>query len=636
MKLRRIATALLTAALFGGVAALVPAGVASASTTPAWVVGGSASSSAMSSASSIEISPNGKYLAVDDNGEPAEVSVYSIGDTGALTPAPGSPFTLSGMASSPPGAPLAWSPNSDYLAVPGTNLSSGDMLIEVLSVGTGGALSEASSEDFTDGISTATLTNIEYSPNGEYLAASGNGGVWMFTVGSGGTLTETSGSPIAPSNGGGTLAFSSAGNYLLVTSTSLPEIDIYSVGTGGTLTVTSSSGVTDVSNSGVASVSVSASGDQVALVALPNETSGPYIDTLQTGSLSGGSLFFNNMTSVSADTSTVEAVAESSAGNEEAVAGAGIYSSGPSLLSSPSAVTGAMAVSFGPGDMLAALAGSGNTVDLLVPSTTATATVQPTNPASGQQVTLTASVTDTVPGGEVPAGTATFSSGSTTLCSATVTTAGSGSCTTTLPAGSDTISVSFAPTDMVGASTGSMDVGVNQGSDTNVTTDLAGGTMSVAAPSSLSFAVTLDGANQSINQPVSLTANDNTGTGDGWNLTVVSTPLKTSASTPVVIPSSWTVALNGSSSSANSTTPPAVADAGTGTYTQPSGNAAIYPLLVPGVHGASSTPAPVYTAVAGSGLGQFDLAADVWLSVPANAMAGNYAATFTWAIAVGP
>ena len=44
-------------------------------------------------------------------------------------------------------------------------------------------------------------------------------------------------------------------------------------------------------------------------------------------------------------------------------------------------------------------------------------------------------------------------------------------------------------------------------------------------------------------------------------------------------------------------------------------------------------PATVYSAAAGSGMSDFDLVADVWQSV---AKAGNYSATFTWAIAVGP
>lgn len=176
---------------------------------------------------------------------------------------------------------------------------------------------------------------------------------------------------------------------------------------------------------------------------------------------------------------------------------------------------------------------------------------------------------------------------------------------------------------------------------TPVSADITGGTLSISAPSSLSYSATLDGSNQSLSQPAVIGANDNTGTGDGWDVTVVSTPLETSATTPVVIPSGWTVQVNGSSSSASSTTAPAASDnapsGSTGSYTAPSGNTATYPLAVPGVHGASSpTPASVYTAAAGSGMGDFNLAADVWQGIPANALAGSYSATFTWAIAVGP
>jgi hypothetical protein len=175
----------------------------------------------------------------------------------------------------------------------------------------------------------------------------------------------------------------------------------------------------------------------------------------------------------------------------------------------------------------------------------------------------------------------------------------------------------------------------------SVAADITGGTLSVSAPSSLSYSATLDGSNQSLSQPATLGANDNTGTGDGWDLTVVSTALETGATTPVVIPSDWTVQVNGSSSSATSTTAPAVSEnqpsGSTGTYTDPSGNTATYPLSVPGIHGASSpTPVSVYNAAVGSGMGDFNLAADVWQNIPANALAGSYSATFTWAIAVGP
>lgn len=176
---------------------------------------------------------------------------------------------------------------------------------------------------------------------------------------------------------------------------------------------------------------------------------------------------------------------------------------------------------------------------------------------------------------------------------------------------------------------------------TAVSADITAGTLSVTAPSSLAYAATLNGSDQSLSQPATLGANDNTGTGDGWNVTVASTALETSATTPVVIPSNWTVELNGSSSSASSTTGPALSQnqpsGSTGTYTNPSGNTATYPLAIPGVHGAASpTPATVYTAAAGSGMGDFNLAADVWQNIPANADAGSYSATFTWTIAVGP
>lgn len=176
-------------------------------------------------------------------------------------------------------------------------------------------------------------------------------------------------------------------------------------------------------------------------------------------------------------------------------------------------------------------------------------------------------------------------------------------------------------------------------SSSGVEADVTGGALSITAPPLLTFAVTLNGGNESTVQSErqAVSVNDDTGTGAGWHVTVISTALETSATTPVVVPSSWTVTLNGSTSSATATTAPAVFNNGGGTNTAPSGNTATYPLTIPGVHGASSpTPAVVYTAAAGSGMGNFDINADFWQNIPADALAGGYRSTLTWSVVAGP
>ena len=171
---------------------------------------------------------------------------------------------------------------------------------------------------------------------------------------------------------------------------------------------------------------------------------------------------------------------------------------------------------------------------------------------------------------------------------------------------------------------------------TSVSTNLAGGPLSIAvAQQSLAYGFTLDGEDQSRADVVGLEPSDLTGTGDGWAVTVSSTPLENASGQAV--PSTWALGLNGSSTSPSATTGLSASDDGSGTYTLPSANTATYPLAVPGVHGSTNpTPATVYTAAAGSGMGSFSVPAYLWLSAPANASSGTYSATLTWTISQGP
>ena len=171
---------------------------------------------------------------------------------------------------------------------------------------------------------------------------------------------------------------------------------------------------------------------------------------------------------------------------------------------------------------------------------------------------------------------------------------------------------------------------------TNVSTDLTGGPLSIAvAQQSLAYGFTLDGQDQSQADAVGLEPSDLTGTGDGWAVTVSSTPLDSASGQAV--PSTWGLGLNGSSTSPSATTGLSASGDGSGTYTLPSANTATYPLSVPGVHGSTNpTPATVYTAAAGSGMGSFSIPAYLWLSAPANASSGTYSATLTWTISQGP
>ena len=170
---------------------------------------------------------------------------------------------------------------------------------------------------------------------------------------------------------------------------------------------------------------------------------------------------------------------------------------------------------------------------------------------------------------------------------------------------------------------------------TPLSTSLKGGPLSVAVdPSSASYAFTLNGTDQAQSQPLSLEPSDLTGTGDGWNVTVSSSPLQTAGGR--VVPDSWAMNLNSSASDIMATDGLTASSNGTGTYTLPVPQSVSYPVPVPGLSGGSVVPGTVYGAEPGSGLGSFAMPVDMWLSVPANALAGDYSSIVTWTITSGP
>jgi hypothetical protein len=141
----------------------------------------------------------------------------------------------------------------------------------------------------------------------------------------------------------------------------------------------------------------------------------------------------------------------------------------------------------------------------------------------------------------------------------------------------------------------------------------------------------LNGADQSKDAPVTLSVSNTAP--NGWQVTVAATPLTTGTSS--TIPPTWELTLNGSTTSAFATTAPVISPVGPGPYVLPT-NSVVYPIAVPGIYGGSSpTPATVYTAAQNTGTGNFDIAGDLWLSVPANALAGAYTSTLTWTIVEG-
>jgi hypothetical protein len=163
------------------------------------------------------------------------------------------------------------------------------------------------------------------------------------------------------------------------------------------------------------------------------------------------------------------------------------------------------------------------------------------------------------------------------------------------------------------------------------TATLTGGTLTVEAPPTLSWSGTLSGASQSLGAQATVSPIDATGSGLGWNITLTSTQFTTGTHT---LPTS-ALTINGSSTSATSTTAPVDTPAtASDTAAVPHGDVA-YPYTVPA--GSTAPSATVfYDANANSGMGTNNLATDWWLAVPSGSYAGTYTDTITVAITSGP
>ena len=179
--------------------------------------------------SSVAFRPDGKLLATANAGD-GTVSVFSVGAGGALTEVAGSPFATGTGPSSGPRS-LAFSPSGGYLAVGNW----ADDSVSVFSVGTGGALTQVTGSPFVTG---AGPQSVAFSPNGGLLATANltDSTVSVFSVGAGGALSEVTGSPFATGKGPQSVVFSPVGGLLATANRIDSTVSVFSVGAGGALT----------------------------------------------------------------------------------------------------------------------------------------------------------------------------------------------------------------------------------------------------------------------------------------------------------------------------------------------------------------------------------------------------------------
>jgi DNA-binding beta-propeller fold protein YncE len=163
------------------------------------------------------------------------VSAYSIGSNGALTPVPGSPFP----AGHTPGK-VAVDPTGQFAyVVNGSNNVPGSGAVSAFSIGSNGVLTPVPGSPFPAGSSPVSVT---VDPTGKFAyVANFSNTVSAFSIGSNGALTPVPGSPFPAGLGPESVAVDPTGKFAYVAniSSNVPgsgTVSAFSIGSNGVLT----------------------------------------------------------------------------------------------------------------------------------------------------------------------------------------------------------------------------------------------------------------------------------------------------------------------------------------------------------------------------------------------------------------
>ncbi|HWB22175.1 MAG TPA: hypothetical protein VG652_04750 [Gaiellaceae bacterium] len=147
-----------------------------------------------------------------------------------------------------------------------------------------------------------------------------------------------------------------------------------------------------------------------------------------------------------------------------------------------------------------------------------------------------------------------------------------------------------------------------------------GASLALTVPSTISWAVTLNGADQTTSTPLVVTADDESGARAGWNITGTSTTFKNAASK--LLPTTATSLTSAS------------AVAATGNCNTPA-NSIVYPVTLP-AGTVAPTAVKLYDATSGTGRGPSTVTLNFTIAAPANIYTGTYSSTWTFSIVSGP
>jgi 6-phosphogluconolactonase (cycloisomerase 2 family) len=170
---------------------------------------------------SVAFSPTGNLLATV-NLVDGTVSVFTVSAAGALSAVPGSPFATGQQPRA-----VAFSPAGNLLAV----ANQADDTVSVFAVSATGALSPVPGGDSGPGAfqTGASPVGLAFNSSGGLLAVAneGAGTVSIFTVGPGGTLTPSAGSPLTVGDAPSSLAFSPSGSLLAVANSAASTVSMF-------------------------------------------------------------------------------------------------------------------------------------------------------------------------------------------------------------------------------------------------------------------------------------------------------------------------------------------------------------------------------------------------------------------------
>src|ERR1700733_4380394 len=218
-------------------------------------------------APAMAVSPDGQWLIVLD-GTTQQLDIFQINSsTGALTSvtSPVAYSTTSGV----------WQPSDIRISPDGTLVfaalgTAGDVVF-TFNTTTGVA---ASSQSLTTGNTATGDFGLAVSPKTTYLyiARSGtNGGVAVYSIGSGGALTPVTGTPFAAGSGTFSVILDSTGTYVYAANRTDGTISGYTIVPGGTtagLSLTQLNGSPYTSGSGVQALGIDSTGKYLLAAAV--------------------------------------------------------------------------------------------------------------------------------------------------------------------------------------------------------------------------------------------------------------------------------------------------------------------------------------------------------------------------------